>query len=147
MPGRIIETYLVSAPSSRARNRRLRGAIDVQTAFSIKNVSYSVSIITPPPHLGGGGPYSVVSVSFDIFNQGPNHIAGIFVTTDSWFTWQVVHASFVQFIADDGENWSVSFNSGEIPSFEFVVFCDDLGGVESVPRIWNTNGGSAFQQP
>jgi hypothetical protein len=31
------------------------------------------------------------------------------------------------------------------PTFEFVIFCDDLGGVSTVPRIWNTNAGAVFQ--
>jgi hypothetical protein len=116
--------------------------IDVQTAFSINNVSSSATFNPLPVSEGGG---SFLSVSFDIFNRGPNHIAGLFVTTDSWASWQIVHAKFVQFIAD-GENWSASFGvDTPVPTFEFVVFCDDLGGVDSVPRIWNTNEGSVFQ--
>ena len=115
----------------------------MQTAFSINNVSSNSS----PVGESNEGPAAInLSVSFDIFNQGPNHIAGLYVTTDSWFTWQVVHAQFVTFI-NGGESWSASFTSGiGVDIFEFVVFCDDLGGVESVPRIWNTNGGSVFQQ-
>ncbi len=116
----------------------------MQTAFSINNVSSSATFNPLPVSEGGG---SSLSVSFDIFNRGPNHIAGLYVTTDSWFTWQIVHAEFVQFITG-GENWSASFFvEGTTPerTFEFVVFCDVLGGVESVPRIWNTNGGSVFQ--
>ena len=113
----------------------------MQTAFSINNVSSGVGFSTPGP--AGEGAETTLNVSFDIFNQGPNHIAGLYVTTDSWFTWQIVHAQFVQFIAN-GESWSASFTPGGEVAFEFVVFCDDLGGVESVPRIWNTNGGSVF---
>ncbi len=114
----------------------------MQTAFFINNVSSSATFNPLPVSEGGG---SSLSVSFDIFNQGPNHIAGLFVTTDSWASWQIVHAQFVQFIAG-GENWSASFFvDTQVPTFESVVFCDDLGGVESVPRIWNTNGGSVFQ--
>jgi hypothetical protein len=123
----------------------------VQTAFSIQNVSSSVNFF-PGGDVGGAGGQtanSTLSVSFDIFNQGPNHIAGILVTTDFWFTWQIVHAQFVQFIAGDGESWSLPPGGFEVAggspaTFQFVVFCDDLGGVESVPRIWNTNGGSVF---
>jgi hypothetical protein len=45
-----------------------------------------------------------------------------------------------------GENWAANFSvSTHVNTFEFVVFCDDLGGVNSVPRIWNTNGGAVFQ--
>jgi hypothetical protein len=116
----------------------------VQTAFSINNVSSNSQNVGE----SNEGPAAVdLSVSFDIFNQGPNHIAGIYFTTDSWFTWEIVHAQFVQFIDNNGESWSASATvDPEVNIFEFVVFCDDLGGVESVPRIWNTNGGSVFQQ-
>ncbi len=122
----------------------------MQTAFSIQNVTSS-SFFNPGGDVGGAGGQTAgttLSVSFDIFNQGPNHIAGILVTTDSWFTWQIVHAQFVQFIAGDGESWSAGFGveGGSPATFQFVVFCDDLGGVDSVPRIWNTNGGSVFTQ-
>ena len=114
----------------------------MQTAFSIDNVSSSATFNPLPVSEGGG---SSLSVSFDIFNNGPNHIAGLFATTDSWASWQIVHAQFVQFI-DGGESWSAGFGvDTRVPTFEFVVFCDDLGGVDSVPRIWNTNGGSVFQ--
>ncbi len=122
----------------------------MQTAFSIQNVSSS-SFFNPGGEdegAGEAGASSSLSVSFDIFNQGPNHIAGILVTTDFWFSWQIVHAQFVQFIAGDGESWGAGFEvSVSSPAtFQFVVFCDDLGGVDSVPRIWNTNGGSVFTQ-
>jgi hypothetical protein len=30
-------------------------------------------------------------------------------------------------------------------TYEFVIFCDDFGGIDSVPRIWKTNGGNRFQ--
>ncbi len=36
-------------------------------------------------------------------------MSGILVTADFWFTWQIVHAQFVQFIAGDGESWGASF--------------------------------------
>ena|SRR5271165_5949516 len=78
----------------------------MQTAFSIENVSSSASFNPLPVSEGGG---SSLSVSFDIFNNGPNHIAGLFVTSDSWASWQIVHAQFVQFISG-GENWSASFS-------------------------------------
>jgi hypothetical protein len=112
----------------------------VQTAFYIDNVSSSATFDQ------GEGEESSLSVTFDIFNRGPNHIAGLFVTTDSWGTWQIVHAQFVSF-NDGGENWSASLSvpGPKVQTFEFVVFCDDLGGVDSVPRIWNTNAGSVFQ--
>ena len=114
----------------------------MQTAFSISNVSFSATFNPLPPSEGGG---SSLTVNFQIFNQGPNHIAGIFVTTDGWANWQIVPARFVSF-GGGGENWVANFFvSAEVGTFEFVIFCDDFGGVNAVPRIWNTNGGSVFQ--
>ncbi len=115
----------------------------MQTAFSITNVSFSATF-NPTPSPGEEG--SSLSVNFQVFNIGPNHIAGILVTTDSWATWQMVPARFVNF-SDGGENWNASFrvSAVEVETFEFVIFCDDLGGVDTVPRIWNTNGGAVFQ--
>jgi hypothetical protein len=114
----------------------------MQTAFSITNVTFSATFNPLPPSEGGG---SSLSVNFQIFNKGPNHIAGLFATTDSWATWQLVPARFVDF-SDGGENWVANFNvTTQVRTFEFVIFCDDFGGVNSVPRIWNTNGGAVFQ--
>ncbi len=114
----------------------------MQTASFIVGVSASATFSPLPVSAGGG---SSLSVTFYIFQNGPNHIAGIYVTTDNWYTWQVVHAKFVEFI-DFGEQWSASFSvDTQVSTFQFVVFCDDLGGIESVPRIWNTNNGSTFQ--
>ncbi len=114
----------------------------MQTAFSITNVQFSATFNPLPPSEGGG---SSLSVTFQIFNIGPNHISGLYATTDSWATWQVIPAHFVDF-GGGGENWAANFSvSTHVNTFEFVVFCDDLGGVNSVPRIWNTNGGAVFQ--
>ena len=118
------------------------GESEMQTAFSITNVGFSATFNPLPPGEGGG---SSLSVNFQVFNIGPNHIAGIFVTTDSWATWQMVPAQFVSF-SNGGENWTASFGvSTQVRTFEFIIFCDDLGGVDAVPRIWNTNGGAVFQ--
>jgi len=114
----------------------------MQTAFSISNVTFSASF-NPLPSSEGGG--TSLTVHFQIFNRGPNHISGLYVTTDSWATWQIVPARFVDF-TDGGENWVANFGvTTQVKTFEFVIFCDDLGGVNSVPRIWNTNGGAVFQ--
>jgi hypothetical protein len=114
----------------------------MQTAFSIADVTSSATFNPLPPGLGGG---STLRVNFQIFNQGPNHIAGLIVTTNSWATWQMLPASFVRF-SGTAETWTAQL---EIPTrvttFEFVIFCDDLGGVSSAPRIWNTNAGAVFQ--
>jgi len=110
----------------------------MQTAFNITNVTFSATFDPEPPE-------NALLVNFQIFNKGPNHVAGIIVTTNDWVTSQVAPARFVSF-SDGGENWSVSFSGGTPGStFEFVIFCDDFGGVDFVPRIWNTNGGSVFQ--
>jgi len=127
-----------------------------QTAFSITNVTFSGSVVES---FEPGSPAPVflprLSVNFQIFNSGPNHVAGLIVTTDSWVTSQVAPASFQGFGAGF-EFWSATFPSSTsgLPvvsapvtpvTFEFVIFCDDFGGVNTVPRIWNTNGGFVFQ--
>ncbi len=120
-----------------------------QTAFSIANVTFSGS-------LGGfAGNEPHLSVDFQIFNRGPFHVAGLIVTTDFWVTSQVAPATFQSFGAISGlpfgfEFWRATFdgprlNPGQSATFDFVIFCDDFGGADSVPRIWNTNGGNPFQ--
>lgn len=121
-----------------------------QTAFSISNVTFSGSIVegflpgSPAPVF-----FPQLTVNFQIFNSGPNHVAGLILTTDSWATSQVVPAAFQGFGAGF-EFWGAAFPSSPGLStpvtFEFVIFCDDFGGATSVPRIWNTNGGSVFQE-
>lgn len=112
----------------------------MQTANSITNVRFSATFNPIPPSVGGG---SSLSVNFQVFNRGPNHIAGLIVTTDSWRTWQEIPARFDSF-SDGGENWLANFRADTKVTFEFVIFCDDFGGVNSVTRIWNTNGGAVF---
>jgi len=123
-----------------------------QTAFNIANVTFTGSLVegfepgSPTPVF-----FPQLSVDFQIFNSGPNHVAGLIVTTDSWVNSQVVTARFQGF-GDGFEFWNATFPSSpsgapQAPvTFEFVIFCDDLGGVDSVPRIWNTNGGTVFQE-
>ena len=55
--GRVIEAHLISAESHAAQ--RQRGAITMQTAFSIENVSSSASFNPPPVSEGGGSSLSV----------------------------------------------------------------------------------------
>jgi hypothetical protein len=113
----------------------------VQTALSITNVTFSASFNPIPPSQGGG---SSLSVGFDVLGRGPNHIAGMYVTADSWGNWEEVHARFSNFTSN-GEHWTAGVQLPDrIRTFEFVVFCDDLGGVNTVQRIWNTNGGTVF---
>jgi hypothetical protein len=109
----------------------------MQTAFSITNVTFSADPVAP-------GLISL-SVNFQIFNNGPSHVAGLVVTTDFWRTSQIAPAAFQGFGAGF-EFWRADFQvPGSSATFEFVIFCDDFGGVDFVPRIWNTNGGNRFQ--
>ena len=110
----------------------------MQTAFNIANVGFATDI-------PAGGVVSL-AVDFQIFDNGPSHVAGLVVTTDFWVTSQIAPARFQGFGAGF-EFWHVDFETGgEGPgTFEFVIFCDDFGGVDTVPRIWNTNGGNRFQ--
>ena len=110
----------------------------MQTAFSIKNVSFFADPVAPG--------VVELEVNFQIFNNGPSHVAGLVVTTDFWITSQVAIAKFQGF-GGGFEFWQATFSVSVSPpvTFEFVVFCDDFGGIDSVPRIWNTNGGNRFQ--
>jgi hypothetical protein len=110
----------------------------MQTAFSITNVTFVADPIEP----------SVVAltVNFQVHNNGPSHVAGLMVTTDFWGTSHIAQATFQGFGAGF-EFWQASFSVTQSPpvTFEFVIFCDDFGGIDAVPRIWNTNGGNRFQ--
>jgi hypothetical protein len=109
----------------------------MQTAFSIRNVTFSADPVAPN--------VVVLSVNFQIFNNGPSHVAGLVVTTDFWITSHIAPAAFQGF-GSGFEFWKVDFSTQGPPvSFEFVIFCDDFGGDNIVPRIWNTNGGNRFQ--
>jgi hypothetical protein len=111
----------------------------MQTAFSITNVNFSANPVAPN--------VVVLAVDFQIFNNGPSHVAGLIVTTDFWITSQIAPARFQGF-GPGFEFWSAHFQvqgQGTNVPFEFVIFCDDFGGVGLVPRIWNTNGGNRFR--
>jgi len=114
------------------------GKPDMQTAFSITNVTFSADPVAP-------GQVNL-TVKFQIHNNGPSHVAGLVVTTDFWITSHIASAVFQGFGAGF-EFWQASFSvSASTPvTFEFVIFCDDFGGIDAVPRIWNTNGGNRFQ--
>jgi hypothetical protein len=108
----------------------------LQTAFSISNVSFSANPVAPG--------VVALRVDFQVFNNGPSHVAGLVVTTDFWKTSQVVTAAFQGFGAGF-EFWRANFSAAPPVTFEFVIFCDDFGGINAVPRIWHTNGGNRFQ--
>ena len=109
----------------------------MQTAFNITNVRFSADPIEPG--------IVALSVNFQVFNNGPSHVTGLVVTTDFWKTSQIVGGVFQGFGAGF-EFWQANFSvPGPPVTFEFVIFCDDFGGDNVVPRIWNTNGGNRFQ--
>lgn len=109
----------------------------MRTAFQIKNVTFTPN--APAPGVAS------LTVDFQVFDNGPSHVAGLVVTTDFWGSSHVVPAVFQRFGAGF-EFWRAEFEtSGPPVSFEFVIFCDDFGGDETVPRIWNTNGGTRFR--
>jgi len=112
--------------------------INMQTAFSITDVNFSADPVAPG--------IVVLSVNFRIFNNGPSHVAGLVVTTDFWITSHIAPAAFQGF-GPGFEFWRADFQvaASSPVTFEFVIFCDDFGGVDFVPRIWNTNGGNRFQ--
>jgi hypothetical protein len=120
-----------------AGRRSWRGGVRVQTAFSIMNVSFDADPVAPGE--------VVLSVDFQIHNNGPSHVAGLVVTTDFWITSSIVPARFQGFGAGF-EFWHAGFTAGGPPvAFEFVIFCDDFGGTTTVPRIWDTNGGNRYR--
>jgi hypothetical protein len=109
----------------------------MQTAFSITGVTFSADPVAPG--------IVELSVNFQIFNNGPSHVAGLIVTTDFWVTSRIAPAVFQGF-GGGFEFWRAGFSAPGAPvTFEFVIFCDDFGGDTFVPRIWNTNGGNRFQ--
>ena len=108
----------------------------MQTAFSITDVSFNADPVAP-------GEVSL-SVDFQIHNNGPSHVSGLVVTTDFWITSHIAPAAFQSF-GQGFEFWHVDFSaSGPPVKFEFVIFCDDFGGDNEVPRIWDTNGGNRY---
>jgi hypothetical protein len=109
----------------------------MQTAFSIANVTFNADPVEPG--------IVDLTVNFQVFNNGPSHVAGLIVTTDFWITSVIAPARFQGFGAGF-EFWQGNFSTEGPPvNFEFVIFCDDFGGDDIVPRIWNTNGGNRFQ--
>jgi len=108
----------------------------MQTAYSINNVSFAADPVAPGT--------VVLTVNFEIYNNGPSHVAGLVVTTNYWVTSTIAPATFQGFGAGF-EHWKAEFQTQGPPvTFEFVIFCDDFGGINTVPRIWNTNGGNRF---
>jgi len=98
----------------------------MQTAFSITNVSFSADPVAP----------NVVDlvVDFQIHNNGPSHVAGLIVTTDFWITSHIAPAAFQSF-GTGFKIWRSVFQTPGPPvTYEFVIFYDDFGGIDTVPN-------------
>jgi hypothetical protein len=108
----------------------------MQTAFSITGVSFNAEVVEDEG--------ARLNVDFEVHDTGPSHVAGLVVTTDFWTTSQVVLAAY-QRTTDGFEVWHADFLADASGTFEFVIFCDDYGGENEVPRIWDTNGGRRYQ--
>src|SRR3954447_4776816 len=88
-----------------------------------------------------GGLRTVLTVNFRVVSRGPAHVAGVIFTTDFWATTGEAKARFHRFEGND-TGWQVVVTvPGNNVSFEYVIFCDDFRGNNTVPRVWNTNGG------
>ena len=116
--------------------RSSEGGPRMQTAFSITGVSFNAEVVEDEG--------ARLNVDFEVHDTGPSHVAGLVVTTDFWTTSQVVLAAY-QRTTDGFEVWHADFWADASVTFEFVAFCDDYGGDNEVPRIWDTNGGRRYQ--
>jgi hypothetical protein len=94
----------------------------------------------------------LVEISFRVYYNGLNHVAGIVFSTDGWKSRQEAFATFQTFCGDQsrrGELWKVEHGfppTGAI-SFEYVIWCEDYRCIDSVKRIYKTdeiNGGQPF---
>lgn len=92
-----------------------------------------------------GGLRSLLRVDFKVFRRGPAHVAGLRYTSDFWKTPQTAIASFQRF-EGDFEVWHAEAQApANDVAFEYVIFCDDFRGVQSVKSIYNTNNGETFR--
>jgi hypothetical protein len=92
-----------------------------------------------------GGQSSVLTVDFRVSNKGPAHVAGIIFSPDFWGSRKEGIGTFQRF-EGDSEVWQAAVSApGFNVKFEYVIFCDDFRGVNTVPRIYNTNGGETFR--
>ncbi len=113
------------------------GAPKVHTAVSISDVSFHTDV-TQEGQVN-------LSVDFQVHNTGLSHVVGLVYTTDFWATSGVAPAVF-QGKGDGFEFWHAEVSAPDAQvTFEFVIFCDDYGGDNEVPRIWDTNGGRRYQ--
>ena len=112
----------------------------MQSATSIQFISDSARNT-----FNQGGKSTVLTVNFRVLKQGPAHVAGIIFSADFWGSRNEGRASFQRF-EGDSEVWQavVSVRDNGV-KFEYVIFCDDFRGVDTVPRIYNTNGGETFR--
>jgi hypothetical protein len=112
----------------------------MQSATSIQFISDSARNT-----FNQGGQSTALTVNFRTFKRGPAHVAGIIYSDNFWGSRQEGLAVFQRF-EGDFEIWKADVS---VPrsnrTFEYVIFCDDFRGVDTVPRLYNTNGGETFR--
>ena len=117
--------------------RASEGVLEVRTAYSITDVNFHAEALSADE--------VSLAVEFHIHNNGLGHVAGLVFTTDFWATSRIASAVF-QRPGEGFEVWRADASApGPRVTFEFVIFCDDYGGNDEVPRVWNTNGGRRYR--
>jgi hypothetical protein len=111
----------------------------MQSAISIQFISDRAQ-----KNAGLGGERIALTVNFRILKLGPAHVAGIVFSSDFWASRHEALASFQHF-EGDSELWQTAVTVPGFHAIEYVIFCDDFRGVDTVPRIYNTNGGETFR--
>ena len=111
----------------------------MQSATSIQFISDRAQKIS-----GSGGDRIQLTVDFRVFKKGPAHMAGIMYSPNFWGSRQEALASFQRF-EGDSEVWRTIVTVPGHNQIEYVIFCDDFRGVDTVPRIYNTNRGETFR--
>ena len=86
-----------------------------------------------------------LTVDFRVFKRGPAHVAGIIFSPDFWGSRNEALATFQRF-EGDFEVWNVVVSvRGLNAKIEYVIFCDDFRAIDTVPRLYHTNGGETFR--
>jgi hypothetical protein len=92
-----------------------------------------------------GGERTALTVDFRVFKRGPAHVAGIIFSPDFWGSRNEALATFQRF-EGDFEVWKAVVSvRGLNAKIEYVIFCDDFRGIDTVPRLYHTNGGETFR--
>jgi hypothetical protein len=118
----------------------IKKEVTMQSATSIQFISERAKNT-----FNQGGESTVLTVDFRVFNRGPAHVAGIIFSANFWGSRNEGLGTFQRF-EGDSEVWQAVVSvPGLNAKFEYVIFCDDFRGVDTVPRIYNTNGGETFR--